>query len=291
MASLLPPELVELQIAQIDLLLAMYPEEESISLDEETSQRIEALRERCYASDLRSSATSDMMSPLLLDLKVFEPKEYELSLNFPISYVGTDDPIEAPTPTVRLKQPPWMSKADVLAVNSGLSSAVELDLFASIDFVREAVTEHMERSIDEVTQALASSRNIDPLVRVWFYFPSISTRSKRDDLINHAPRYSLTGFLLAGKPGILCLEGASQSIDDYMKFIKTESWGDIPAHHKKVSERYREMGVERGFERMREVTDEVGERRGERANRTDMKALEGWLAARGFGDVMRKIVI
>jgi hypothetical protein len=78
-----------------------------------------------------------------------------------------------------------------------------------------------------------------------------------------------------------------------MKFIKTESWGDIPAHHKKVSERYRESGkdVNRAFEGMREVTDEVGERRGERANRTDMKALEMWLGKRGFGDVMRKLVI
>ncbi|CCF32536.1 hypothetical protein CH063_04912 [Colletotrichum higginsianum] len=48
-----------------------------------------------------------------------------------------------------------------------------------------------------------------------------------------------------------------------MRFIKTESWGDIPAHHKKVSERHRETGVaSRVFADMSEITDSVGERRG-----------------------------
>jgi hypothetical protein len=129
-------------------------------------------------------------------------------------------------------------------------------------------------------------------VRAWFYFPSISTRSKRDDFIIHAPTYRLSGFLYAGKPGILCVEGEAQSVDDYMKFIKTESWGDIPAHHKKVSERYRESkDVERVFEDMAEITDSVGERRGQRVNRGDMKAVEEWLIGRGLGDAFGKVLM
>nr|RBQ99375.1 hypothetical protein FVER53263_10842 [Fusarium verticillioides] len=130
------------------------------------------------------------------------------------------------------------------------------------------------------------------LVRVWFYFPSISTRAKRDDFINYAPTYGLTGFLLAGKPGILCLEGGSVAIDDFMKFIKTESWGDIPAHHKKVSERYREEAVDlkRAFSDMQEITDMI-EKRGARGNRGDMKALEAWLVECGLGDAFGKILM
>ena len=142
-------------------------------------------------------------------------------------------------------------------------------------------------------------------MRAWFYFPSISTRAKRDDLVAHAPVYGLTGFLLAGKPGVLCVEGAPARVDRYMRFIRTESWGDIPAHHKKVSERYREAigaGVRgngggggnggRAFADMREITDELAAfRRGERANRNDMKALEAWLAERGLGDAFAKVLI
>ena len=133
-----------------------------------------------------------------------------------------------------------------------------------------------------------------PLVRVWFYFPSLSTREKRDDLVSMAPMYALTGFVLAGKPGVLCLEGASRDIDAYMKTIKTESWGDIPSYQKKVSERYREEGQAVGGRRfvgMQEITESLGERRGERANRGDMKALEAWLKERGLGEAFEKVIM
>lgn len=75
-----------------------------------------------------------------------------------------------------------------------------------------------------------------------------------------------------------------------MRFIKTESWGDIPAHHKKVSERYREP-AERVFTDMTEITDTVGERRGQRQNRGDMKAVEEWLDERGLKDVLKKVLM
>jgi hypothetical protein len=38
-----------------------------------------------------------------------------------------------------------------------------------------------------------------PLVRVWFYFPSLNTREKRQHMVDWAPSYSLTGFVLAEK--------------------------------------------------------------------------------------------
>lgn len=44
---------------------------------------------------------------------------------------------------------------------------------------------------------------------------------------------------LPGKPGLLCVEGPSRTIDHYMARIKSESWRDIPPGHKKVSERMR----------------------------------------------------
>lgn len=109
-------------------------------------------------------------------------------------------------------------------------------------------------------------------------------------MVNLAPSYSLTGFVLAGKPGVLCLEGTSTDIDSYMSFIKTHSWGDIPSHQKKVSERYRETDIERVFSGMEEITDSLGERGGQRANRGDMQALEAWLTAKGLQEAFEKVI-
>jgi len=104
------------------------------------------------------------------------------------------------------------------------------------------------------------------VLRTWHLFPSLSTPAKRDDLVayaslhSHSPAASrpgsdceaqqaqpLTGFVLAGKPGLVVLEAAlppracdadvlraSNAIDAYWAAIKSRSWRDIPSGHKKV---------------------------------------------------------
>ncbi|KAI6365776.1 hypothetical protein MCOR25_005265 [Pyricularia grisea] len=285
--SWLPRDLVELQLGQIDLLLAMYPE--STTIDVDNHHRLEVVRscvDGNLASDTKLPATLSLI--LSLDLaKVNSGSQLDLEISFP--FTQSDDSIEPPPPRARILQPTWLSKADTTNLNTSLTQ----DLLTDLD--KGAIETH-------VTQMLATLLTADPkptktsdqpkdLVRVWFYFPSISTRSKRDDLVEHAPRHGLTGFLISGKPGMLCVEGIPEDIDAYMRFVRTESWRDIPAAHKKVSERLREVGVHRVFDDMREVDcgDMGGERRGERANRLDMKALENWLVGKGVGDAFGKV--
>lgn len=94
--------------------------------------------------------------------------------------------------------------------------------------------------------------------RAWFKFPSLSTKSKRTDLVKLATRFSMTGFVMAGKPGWLALEIQQNrvlEIEKYWSEIKTVSWADIPSFQKKVSEVMREVGVKRCFDDMKEITE------------------------------------
>ncbi|KZL65011.1 duf1115 domain protein [Colletotrichum incanum] len=305
---LLPTDLVEHQIGQIDLLTAMYPTEEEVTIEKESGQILSLLR--CHLEDLSSPApttpplsfTRPPQITILLTLTIAEqedsssPKTLQLDINVPFSHEAENAPEEAPQIKVRIRQPAWLSRAATAQLNARIPEGEE-DLFSTIEVVKNAAAEYLEQAKLVEAESLNPGGGNggcdgEPLVRVWFYFPSISTRSKRDDFIINAPGYNLTGFLYAGKPGLLCLEGGSQKIDDYMKFIKTESWGDIPAHHKKVSERHREKDIAtRVFADMQEITDSVGERRGQRANRGDMKAVEGWLVERGLGDAFAKVLM
>jgi hypothetical protein len=295
--QLLPPDLLELQIGQIDLLKAMYPED--LVLDQASGEVLDTLRDSCnYSTSCQTSIVPVVASVLSLRITTEDesPNHWKLTLTLtvPFGYEGDEVPQEPPEINVRVQQPPWLSRAATLQLMSNIS--VGEDLLSVIEYIKEAAAQQLVQSQLVTNTPPASDYTAtekSSLVRVWFYFPSISTRSKRDDFIIHAPSYSLTGFLYAGKPGLLCVEGTSQNIDDYMKFIKTESWGDIPAHHKKVSERYRESGgkVERVFDSMTEITDSVGERRGQRANRGDMKALEEWLVGKGLGEAFMKILM
>ncbi|KAK6841266.1 hypothetical protein PG987_002126 [Apiospora arundinis] len=316
--KLLPKEVLEIQLGQIELLLAMYNLEEELFVEDSVLAYVDELGHWCSGDDDTIFARSARIRPsitMLLVLQVhtddtgsLSGNSLKLDISIPLAVDSSQDVTgmeEPPRPKFRLQQPTWMSKAEAAQLMASIPQDESgSDMFTTIENIKEAASQHLQHSQSvaapaEAEEVYPASTN-NTLIRVWFYFPSISTRAKRDDLVTDAPRYGLTGFLLAGKPGILCVEGGSaQAVDDYMRFIKTESWGDIPAHHKKVSERYRETlepgaggsPAARAFPDMQEITDTLGERRGERANRNDMRLLEAWLTERGLGDAMTKVLI
>ncbi|KAK8050695.1 hypothetical protein PG994_012425 [Apiospora phragmitis] len=323
--KLLPKELLEIQLGQIDLLMAMYTLGEELVVADTARTYVEELKDWCTSDDATAPAPGKLLPSIamLLTLEIHadegsptsstSERSLKLEISIPLAVENSQDVagmVEPPPVKFRLQQPTWMSKAEAAQLMARIpQDANNNDTFATIEKIKDAASLHLQQNQQHNSTGTESDTNgynndTGTLIRVWFYFPSISTRAKRDDLVAHAPRYGLTGFLLAGKPGILCVEGASaRAVDDYMRFIKTESWGDIPAHHKKVSERYRETlsggsgpdgagpAAVRAFPDMREITDTLGERRGERANRNDMRALEAWLTERGLGDAMTKVLI
>ncbi|KAG7527727.1 hypothetical protein FFLO_06644 [Filobasidium floriforme] len=142
-----------------------------------------------------------------------------------------------------------------------------------------------------LTTSTSSSSQLDPdlnlppepLERAYLWFPSLSTPSKRRDLVTYASRYHLTGFVLAGKPGLLCLEGRGRAFERYMSDIKNESWGDIPSYQKKVTERTRHQIPHRAFDQMQEITHLI-DQRGVHGNRGDMRQVKEWMGRYGLED-------
>lgn len=297
MASMnsLPKDLMELQLGQIDLLIAMYGPDNAISLDATSSSLLDTMRDWCESDRDAIPQLTDTCITMALDIDICntdtsaDQRNSLLRLVFSFPLVAESSAVEPPAVRTRLHQPTWMSKSDVARLTAELP---EEDILSVIEHIKEVAPQYL-RGSGETEPSNDGSEACASIVRAWFYFPSISTRSKRDDLVNLAPTYGLTGFLMAGKPGILCLEGGPVAIDEFMRFIKTESWGDIPPQHKKVSERYREEvpGLKPAFRDMQEITDSVGEKRGERANRGDMRALKAWLGESGLGEAFEKVVM
>lgn len=288
----LSPDILESQISMVDLLTAMFPSPGEVEIPESTSQCVEKLRQWCEDPSLPMPPGIPASIYLTVCLSVANGEKYiQVSLSIPLTGASPDSTDQSPPTNYSLRQPDWMSKAELGQLVAGIPQDDALEMF---EYVQERVNQFLDMKKEQ--EALAVEERINPsnkgpVVRVWFYFPSLSTRKKRDDMVNNAPAYSLTGFVLAGKPGVLCLEGTSVDIDAYMSFIKTHSWGDIPSHQKKVSERFREKDdVERVFDGMEEITDSLGERGGQRANRGDMQALEAWLSAKGLQEAFEKVI-
>lgn len=283
----LPHDVLDSQLSIIDLIIFMFPSPGELDIPASTSECIEQIGNWDDSSKTPPFTIPESVS---IGVKLSIDDEHAIQLNISVPLHSTEpEPLEPPPLTYSIRQPSWMSKAEVAELSASMD---EGDVFSAFEYVREEAPRFI-KSAQVSSNDLVSGGREGPLVRVWFYFPSLSTREKRDDLVNHAPGYQLTGFVLAGKPGVLCLEGTSSNVDAYMKFIKTHSWGDIPSHQKKVSERYREEGggVTRVFSGMEEITDSLGERRGERANRGDMQALEAWLKEKGLHEAFQKVIM
>lgn len=286
--SLLPAGIMESQLSTIDLLAAMFPSPGELEIPESTAQCVEKLRDWCRDP---ASTPSGIPSTLLLAIRLpvaGGERMIQVNISIPVQCDEPETIEQPPSLSYSLRQPGWMSKAEV----AGLATAIpQDDVFEAFEYIQEEALHFLQSQQQPLTSEATNTSSGGPIVRVWFYFQSLSTREKRDDLVNHAPGYSLTGFVLAGKPGIMCLEGRSADIDAYMKFIKTRSWGDIPSHQKKVSEKFRETEhVQRVFSRMEEITDSLGERGGQRANRVDMQALEAWLRDRGLKEAFEQVI-
>ncbi|KAI8370905.1 hypothetical protein BD560DRAFT_396298 [Blakeslea trispora] len=135
--------------------------------------------------------------------------------------------------------------------------------------------------------ALAIENGPTRFLRDWIWFPMIYTREKRGDIVKWAPKYGITGFLCPGKPGCMCLEGTEQKIAQFINDIKTISWADIPAGHKKMTSRWKqviecqnkaEFDRQRIFSDMQEVKFEI---HGAFANHNNLSMLQTWLNEKG----------
>ncbi|KAF2431712.1 hypothetical protein EJ08DRAFT_174040 [Tothia fuscella] len=288
-------DVLALQISTVDLLLAMFSPSE-IDIANEVKLQLDVIRDWCEAEnvEMKTQLPNNITFVSSVDISG-APGAIEVNITVPLCSLETEL-MEPPPLKYFLRQPVWMSKADVVDLSASMPQG---DVFSAVEYIQE----NGYKFVRSVNETLNKNTIVEkgPIVRVWYYFPSLSTREKRDDMVNHAPGYELTGFVLAGKPGMLCLEGASINIDKYMNFIKTHSWSDIPSYQKKVSERYREEGgknglrsdeqIQRVFEGMQEITESLGDRGGKRANRGDMKALELWLQEKGLGDAFAKVIM
>ncbi|KAJ5774804.1 hypothetical protein N7457_009700 [Penicillium paradoxum] len=278
---------MESQLSTIDLLMAMFPSPGELEIPESTTQCVERLRNWC-----EDPTTTPSKVPSSLSLTVCLPiadgdKTIQVNISVPVQCENPETLDQTPSLGYSLRQPEWMSRAEVAELTASIPQGD--DALEAFEYIQAEASRFLERKQSQDVTPEVTSKG--PIVRVWFYFPSLSTRKKRDDMVNLAPGYGLTGFVLAGKPGVLCLEGASPDIDSYMSFIKTHSWGDIPSHQKKVSERFRETeDVQRVFPGMEEITDSLGERGGQRANRGDMQALEAWLGNKGLQEAFEKVI-
>ncbi|CCG85175.1 Putative uncharacterized protein [Taphrina deformans PYCC 5710] len=296
MVTTLSEVLLQAQLDTIDLLLAMYAGEDEISLSPNNARLLDSLRghldqeehahpvwepeEHSVMMKLAVTSTNSQKTSLLLSLMITIPLVHETGVNR-----NTEAP---PAARLTLERTSGLTRKAFEKLVAGMPVPGEDGIFETVEYLQTAAGLLLDEQYSDQTTALAPECDTE-LTRVWFYLPSLSTRGKRDDMVSVAPTYGLTGFVLAGKPGVLCVEGASGDVQAYLADIKRNSWGDIPSFQKKISERFREDNIiNRKFCDMREITDDI-ERHGQRCNRSNLAQVEEYLRLSGLPDAFGKV--
>ncbi|KAI8090905.1 uncharacterized protein B0P05DRAFT_527910 [Gilbertella persicaria] len=221
---------------------------------------------------------------------------YQLYLTFygRISLVSDDYKLDLPS-TLNL----WLSRDDHEALVHALHG-IEIEAERSTCIIEkmqqlQTIAEPyalawLDRTHQQAQREQALAKEPVRFLRDWIWFPMIYTREKRGHIVDWAPKYNITGFLCPGKPGCMCLEGPEKQIAQFVNDIKTISWADIPASHKKMASRWKqivncqdktELDSHRLFKDMQEVKFDI---HGKFANHNDLCMLQQWLNDRGCSE-------
>jgi hypothetical protein len=129
----------------------------------------------------------------------------EIVCRLPHSYPTTS----APEIIVRSPRMP-LSRRFYDYLNKHIASAHSNDcsILAIIDWIRDNLVLETLKTYDKSQTGEKNMMKIDDvLTRVWLHFHHIYSSDKRQKLISWAKELDLGGFLMAGKPGMVCAEG------------------------------------------------------------------------------------
>ncbi|KAJ3054819.1 hypothetical protein HK097_000744 [Rhizophlyctis rosea] len=297
--SSLSRDALEERLATLELLESMFcGEGEFVLRDTATRDRLQSFLsspDEPNASSLPTAIDFRVTVPITIPTKD-EPENLHLNCRLPLCD-STSLTISL-APTILLLREKHSQLSTLLADHLSTSaSSPETDtILEAISFLQSSAPDFRTSSTSNPSSQSQSQSNTNEFLREWYYLPSLSTKSKRQDLVTYALSYSLTGFVTPGKPGILCVEGPAANIPLYISDIKTISWADIPPGHKKISamhsERFTVDGGAGGggkdpfkglrkFDGMTEVTFDL---HGSRGNRNSLGQLEEFLKGKGVGE-------
>lgn len=224
----------------LQLLAAMYPLPDELLFDSASQAALERGEDAAevYSVVVRAPIDDSEEAARRIEMSVTIPVSGQTTISlrqpnfltrasFEQLLADTPDPMESTTDYIMSVIEYIRNTAPVS--EEGVISAI-LHTLQQADSSKALVTED-----PEVMMAPTPVRDEGPLSRVWFWLPSLDSKDKTREIVTFTWEYGLTGFVLAGKPGLICVEGGGKDIDKYMSKVKSESWGDVPSFQKKVS--------------------------------------------------------
>ncbi|KAK3915534.1 RWD domain-containing protein 2B [Frankliniella fusca] len=222
---------IPIQISELEMLQSMFsPSELRIapSLLEDMKSCIDS-----------PHATYPLVSfTINLDVEI----KLEVSVTLPPDY-----PAVEPEIFVRSE---LLDRQEQSAINKELNDYVsilergEVCIYSAISWLQENAHRFKQH---EPVKTSSVKINSDKLVRIWIYSHHIYNKDKRRNILGYASQHCCAGFMLPGRPGVICLEGYEDDCDEVWRKIRSMNW-------KKIMLKKKEECTERCFTTFEETS-------------------------------------
>lgn len=283
MADRLYLENLELQLSEVEMLQSMFPNEEEFKLDDQG-----------VLSDVQeyiSGSIKELPSHISFYLQV----ECESS-----SDAGTDGRTldvfcslkhEYPTekPEIFVRAPQFMDREVQKELNKDLEDHLlelekgELCVVIAIQWLKDNADLYFQRCIKNSTNfnLTEDKEKSDGLfLRMWMYMHHIYSKTKRKIILDWSSDYNLTGFSLPGKPGVVCIEGNENDVEEYYSKLRRLNWKKITCRHREIGDTTKDIDSQRIFTGFVELSFDV---HGTRESHMDMGQFYQYLEKHSLG--------
>lgn len=193
------------------LFQSMFPLENELSIEPTSAAELPGLERLVEEMEEGRAQDMDMCSAV---------DSLDFTLAVPIDEEGVDESClldiqlllkgsKPHPPQIQVRQPAFLNRSQHHSVSTELSSYIQAEsstsgwtssdlLLGAVDVVREGASRvYREGQVEEVVDE-APVEELGELQRTWFWFPSLSSKEKRQDFVDYSHEFKLTGFVMAG---------------------------------------------------------------------------------------------
>uniref|UniRef100_A0A8D8ZPI5 RWD domain-containing protein 2A n=1 Tax=Cacopsylla melanoneura TaxID=428564 RepID=A0A8D8ZPI5_9HEMI len=225
-------ECLELQLQEIEMLQSMFANPGEFTMFDETMINNVQKFIDCSPGEKHEL-------PNHLDFTITltrDRKKLSICIHLPHGYPCTE-----PEVFVRSDQ---LNRKQETDFNSELNKMVVdhernvICLYTVIDWIQDQIdrfcTEDTNKKTSDQQSTPKDLKKYETFTRYWIYSHHIYSKIKRKTMLDLSADLNITGFVLPGKPGIICIEGTSLDCEDWWYRIRNMTWKRILC--KKVEE-------------------------------------------------------
>ncbi|KAK6637226.1 hypothetical protein RUM44_007640 [Polyplax serrata] len=210
-------ETLKMQIVECHMLQSMFPDPQEFVLDPGILCDVEEYAE---------------------GKSIEKPPKLNYTINLNVSNVKLEIYVDLPMEYPHI-EPEIFVRSDKLTrqeqrrLNVNLSNFIselskdEIIMGFVVAWLQENVSEYLRQDTVENVSIKKSIPEDQVFTRLWIYSHHIYSKIKRKVILDLAHEYSLTGFCLPGKPGIICLEGNETDCEEWWQQVKSMTWKKI----------------------------------------------------------------